>query len=285
MKLFKSYLSLVKFSHTLFAMPFAMYGLFLGFSHTLAPINFILLLKVIACMVFARNAAMAFNRLIDKEFDAINPRTSARELPQKIIKDKQVLFFIGINSLLFIVTTYFINTLVFYLSPIALFVILGYSLTKRYTFLCHFFLGLGLSLAPIGAYLTVTSEFHYIPVLVSIMVLLWTAGFDIIYALQDADFDNKTGLHSIPSSIGIQKSLILSSILHGVAIILCIVIGLLLKSGIYYYVGALVFSGALVYQHLIIKSTDLSRINLAFFTLNGFASLVYGTFAVLDLLL
>jgi len=285
MKLFKSYLSLVKFSHTLFAMPFAMYGLFLGFSHTLAPINFILLLKVIACMVFARNAAMAFNRLIDKEFDAINPRTSARELPQKIIKDKQVLFFIGINSLLFIVTTYFINTLVFYLSPIALFVILGYSLTKRYTFLCHFFLGLGLSLAPIGAYLTVTSEFHYIPVLVSIMVLLWTAGFDIIYALQDADFDNKTGLHSIPSSIGIQKSLILSSILHGVAIILCIVIGLLLKSGIYYYVGALFFSGALVYQHLIIKSTDLSRINLAFFTLNGFASLVYGTFAVLDLLL
>jgi len=285
MKLFKSYLSLVKFSHTLFAMPFAMYGLFLGFSHTLAPINFILLLKVIACMVFARNAAMAFNRLIDKEFDAINPRTSARELPQKIIKDKQVLFFIGINSLLFIVTTYFINTLVFYLSPIALFVILGYSLTKRYTLLCHFFLGLGLSLAPIGAYLTVTSEFHYIPVLVSIMVLLWTAGFDIIYALQDADFDNKTGLHSIPSSIGIQKSLILSSILHGVAIILCIVIGLLLKSGIYYYVGALVFSGALVYQHLIIKSTDLSRINLAFFTLNGFASLVYGTFAVLDLLL
>jgi 4-hydroxybenzoate polyprenyltransferase len=181
----KKYLSLVKFSHTIFAMPFAFIGFFLGANMPGQNINPLLLLKVVICMIFARNAAMGFNRFADNRYDLLNPRTAEREIPKGIISPAAALIFVIINSLAFIITAGFINYLTLVLSPVALLVILGYSLTKRITSLCHFVLGLGLSLAPIGAYISVTGEFHLLPVIFSLIVLTWVSGFDIIYALQD----------------------------------------------------------------------------------------------------
>src|SRR5687768_2331181 len=219
----KSYLSLVKFSHTIFAMPFAMIGFFLGVMNSVAfnveadminmsvgLIDFgILLILVIGCMVFARSAAMAFNRYLDRSFDARNPRTAIREIPAGIIRANSVLLFTIINCILFIACTFFINRICFYLSPVALAVVLGYSYTKRFTPLCHLILGLGLSLAPIGAYLAVTGRFDLLPILFSLAVIFWVSGFDIIYALQDEEFDRKEKLYSIPAFVGKSKALLI----------------------------------------------------------------------------
>ncbi len=181
----KNYLSLVKFSHTVFAMPFALTGYFTAvYSHGYG-FDLQKLLLIVLCMVFARNAAMGFNRYIDREIDLKNPRTSSREIPGKIITPKNALLFVVVNSILFITTTAFINMLCFALSPLALAVVLGYSYTKRYTWLCHLVLGLGLALAPVGAYLAVSAQFHYVAIIYSLIVLFWVAGFDIIYALND----------------------------------------------------------------------------------------------------
>jgi 4-hydroxybenzoate polyprenyltransferase len=281
----KSYLSLVKFSHTVFAMPFALIGFFLGLKVT-GDIAFNeglrILILVVLDMIFARNAAMAFNRYIDRKIDARNPRTAVREVPSKIISAKAALTFVIINALLFLIATYFINPLVFYLAPIALFVILGYSYTKRFTWLCHFFLGLGLSLAPIGAYLSVTGEFALPPILLSLTVLFWTAGFDIIYALQDAEFDKKHSLKSVPVLLGKSRALRLSEILHIISAVFIVWAGIVASEqfGIWYWAGAFFFGSSLIYQHLIVKANDLSRVNLAFFTLNGIASLVFAVFSV-----
>ncbi|HNE29280.1 MAG TPA: UbiA-like polyprenyltransferase, partial [Saprospiraceae bacterium] len=186
----KSYFSLVKFSHTIFAMPFALAGFFIA-TRQQGPdaLNWRLLLLVVLCMVFARSAAMGFNRWLDRDIDAVNPRTRMREIPSGTIPARSALVFVLVNCLLFILTTFFINTLCFLLSPVALAVVLGYSYTKRFTWLCHFVLGLGLALAPVGAYLAVTGHFAWLPVLLGFTVLFWTAGFDIIYALQDEEFD------------------------------------------------------------------------------------------------
>ena len=204
----KQYLSLIKFSHTVFALPFALLGLFLGFFQTgkFVP-DWLILIKVLACMVFARSAAMAFNRYVDRDIDKTNPRTAMREIPAGKIRPPQALFFVVLNGLLFIATTYWINRICFYLSPVALIVVLGYSYTKRFTFLCHLILGLGLSLAPIGAYLAVTGVFALVPVLYSLSVLCWVSGFDIIYALQDERFDAEHRLQSIPVQFGAKTSL------------------------------------------------------------------------------
>ncbi|MGQ0827636.1 MAG: UbiA-like polyprenyltransferase, partial [Bacteroidota bacterium] len=190
------YLSLIKFSHTIFALPFAVIGYFLAIHFTEAVFNLRLFILVILCMVFARSAAMAFNRFVDREFDQLNERTAIREIPAGIIKPGNALLFVIANCILFIVTTYFINRLCFYLSPIALAVILGYSLTKRFTALCHLILGIGLALAPIGAYLAVAGKFDWLPLFFSFAVLFWVSGFDIIYALQDEEFDRSKNLKS-----------------------------------------------------------------------------------------
>ena len=193
----KKYLSLIKFSHTIFAMPFALIGFFLASQQY--NFEWITLLYVVLCMVFARSAAMAFNRYIDRDIDIANERTAQiREIPNRTITAKNALLFVVINAMLFVLTTYFINSLCFALSPIALLTILGYSYTKRFTVLCHLVLGLGLSLAPIGAYLAVSGVFDIIPILFSCVVLFWVSGFDIIYSLQDDDFDKTQKLHSIP---------------------------------------------------------------------------------------
>jgi 4-hydroxybenzoate polyprenyltransferase len=198
----KKYLSLVTFTHTIFAMPFAFIGFFLAVTTTDHKFEWQKLVMMLLCMVFARNSAMAFNRYLDRNIDAKNPRTKQRDIPAGRISPAAALTFTLTNCGLFILTTWFINPLCFYLSPIALLVVLGYSATKRFTALCHMVLGLGLSLAPIGAYLVVTGAFALTPVFFSLSVLCWVSGFDIIYALQDEDFDRNENLHSIPAWLG-----------------------------------------------------------------------------------
>lgn len=290
----KNYLSLIKFSHTVFALPFAVIGFVLGFTFLKSEaedvaidFNFYTytLLFVLLCMIFARSAAMAFNRYLDRIFDSQNPRTALREIPAGIISANSALLFTIIMSVLFIITTYFINSLCLYLSPVALLVVLGYSFTKRFTPLCHLVLGLGLSLAPIGAYLAVTGIFDWLPVLFSFVVLFWVSGFDIIYALQDEEFDKKYKLKSIPVWLGKNKALKVSKLLHVLSALCVLGAGWLGSFGLWYWIGSLLFIGLLMYQHLLVKPNDLSKVNIAFFTTNGIASVVFAVFVVVDILL
>ena len=280
-----NYFSLVKFSHTVFALPFALLGYFLAVKTTQANFDWKILALVVACMVFARSAAMAFNRFIDNDIDKQNPRTAIREIPAGIISKGSALAFVILNCLFFITATYFINKICFYLSPVALLVILGYSFTKRFTFLCHLILGLGLSLAPIGAWLAVTGQFAVLPVLFSFAVLFWVSGFDIIYALQDEAFDKSKGLHSIPAAIGTKNALLLSSVLHFFSAAFILSAGIIGSAGVFYWIAAAIFSGLLLYQHSLVKPDDLSKVNIAFFTTNGIASIVFASLAIADLYL
>jgi 4-hydroxybenzoate polyprenyltransferase len=281
----KNYLSLVKFSHTIFAMPFALIGFFLAMTETGKEFDWTLLLKVILCMVFARTAAMAFNRWADRDIDSKNPRTANREIPAGVISPQNALYFIIVNCLLFILTTYFINSLSLILSPVALLVVLGYSYTKRFTALCHFVLGVGLALAPIGAYIAVTNEFAVLPVMYSFVVLFWVSGFDIIYALQDEEFDRSLGLNSIPAALGKKRALMISNVLHALTALLVIYAGYSAPQifGPIYIAATVIFIGLLAYQHFLVKPNDLSKVNLAFFTANGIASAIFGTLVIIDL--
>jgi 4-hydroxybenzoate polyprenyltransferase len=302
----KNYLSLIKFSHTIFALPFALIGFFLGlFKMEFGDIpsvgrpagireedNFdglfslhylTLLLLVLGCMVTARSAAMAFNRWLDRKFDEKNPRTAIREIPRGIITPNNAMWFIVINCAIFILLTWFINPICFFLSPVALLVILGYSYTKRFTPLCHLILGLGLSLAPIGAYLAITGSFDLLPILFSMTVIFWVSGFDIIYSLQDEEFDKEHHLYSVPAWLGKTKALHFSELLHLLAALCVIVAGWYGGFGLWYWFGVLVFVGMLVYQHSVVKPYDLRRVNLAFMTANGIASVVFAIFVIADL--
>lgn len=281
------YLSLIKFSHTIFALPFALLGFFLAIHKSNESISWLLLSLVLLCMIFARSAAMAFNRYLDKDIDKLNPRTAQREIPSGAVSAKAALTFVILNAALFIATTWFINPICFYLSPIALIVILGYSYTKRFTWLCHFVLGMGLGLAPVGAYLAVMGQFEFIPILYGFAVLFWVSGFDIIYALQDEEFDKSLQLRSIPETLGKKKALQLSTILH----IICgsIILFSSYQLSITYpqfgwlnWLAAAAFIALLVYQHTLVKPNDLSKVNLAFFTTNGIASLLFGGLIILD---
>jgi 4-hydroxybenzoate polyprenyltransferase len=310
----KNYLSLIKFSHTIFAMPFALIGFFLGILHIDAKVKilsgwgprllsqhddnseffmhnvpgtyyevFIRFILVILCMVFARSAAMAFNRYLDRDIDKLNPRTAIREVPKGIISPKNALIFTIVSCLLFFVTCFFINRICFFLSPVALAVVLGYSYTKRFTPFCHLILGLGLSLAPIGAYLAVTGVFHWLPVLFSLTVIFWVSGFDIIYSLQDEEFDRSQKLYSMPAWLGKEKALRVSELLHLLSAACVVGAGRLGNFGWLYWIGVLIFIGMLVYQHSIVKPNDLRRVNVAFMTANGIASVVFAVFVISDL--
>jgi len=308
----KNYLSLVKFSHTIFALPFALIGFFLGYTflfHSFPPgawwggknvlplqqqealsdltsthiiIKFLL---VLICMITARSAAMAFNRYLDRSFDAKNPRTAIREIPKGIISPQSALRFVILNCILFITATFFINKICFLLSPVALFVVLFYSYTKRFTFLCHLVLGLGLSLAPIGAYLAVTGRFDVLPLLFSFAVIFWVSGFDIIYALQDVEFDQAQQLYSIPATVGKTKALRVSEMLHILSAACVIAAGFYGHFHFMYWIGIAVFCGMLLYQHSIVKPNDLRRVNIAFMTANGIASVVFAVFVITDMFL
>jgi 4-hydroxybenzoate polyprenyltransferase len=295
----KNYLSLIKFSHTIFAMPFALIGFTLGifavpmslvpglhtriFSSTSVNQLIILFVLVILCMIFARSAAMAFNRYLDRSFDAKNPRTAIREIPKGIISANSALRFVVFNCIAFTICTWFINPLCFFLSPVALLVVLGYSYTKRFTALCHIILGLGLSLAPIGAYLAVTGHFALLPILFSFAVVFWVSGFDIIYALQDIEFDKSQQLYSIPAALGKAKALRVSESLHFLSAACVIFAGVYGGFHWSYWIGVTVFVGMLIYQHSIVKPHDLSKVNIAFMTANGIASVVFAVFVIADL--
>ncbi|HVX49432.1 MAG TPA: UbiA-like polyprenyltransferase [Chitinophagaceae bacterium] len=304
----KNYLSLVKFSHTIFALPFALIGFCLGwvgvnpfinarYSRLASPLNIqyqagypigqiaIKFLLVLICMVTARSAAMAFNRYLDRSFDAKNPRTAIREIPRGIIAPQSALRFVILNCVLFVTATYFINPICFYLSPAALFVILFYSYTKRFTPLCHLVLGLGLSLAPIGSYLAVTGRFDMLPLFFSFAVICWVSGFDIIYALQDVDFDKSQKLYSIPVAVGKSSALRISELLHVISAACVIAAGIYGHFHIIYWLGVAVFTGMLIYQHSIVKPNDLSKVNIAFMTANGIASVVFGVLVIADIFL
>lgn len=287
------YLSLVKFSHTVFALPFALIGFVLALSTTTHTFSLRLLVLVLAAMVTARNAAMGFNRYLDRDIDSKNPRTSGRELPSKKLKPLPVLMFVIVNSLLFIAVAASINKLTFLLSFPALAIVLGYSLMKRFTALCHYVLGVGLAIAPTGAYLSITGEFAWAPVTLSVIVLLWVSGFDIIYALADEEFDAVNKLHSAPQLFGKRRALIVSSLGHALIVPLLVIFFALVNNsfstdghlGWMYITGSAIFSLLLLWQHMIVTPTNLSRINAAFFTANGYAAILFALFVIADLLL
>lgn len=299
MRKITQYLSLVKFSHTIFAMPFAIVGFFMGVMKlqineiNLSGIEKVTLyftvhwnifIYIILCMIFARSAAMAFNRYLDREFDAKNPRTAIREIPKGIISPASALRFTIINSILFMGSSWMINKICFLLSPIALMVILGYSYTKRFTALCHIILGLGLSLAPVGAFIAVTEQVNLSIVLLSSAVIGWVSGFDIIYALQDDAFDTSQGLYSIPSFLGRKNALLFSRILHTITGLLLAVLAYTYGFHWIYIIGYVIYISMLIYQQSIVKENDLSRVNIAFMTANGIASIFFAVFTITDLI-
>lgn len=278
----RNFASLVKISHTIFAMPFALVGYFLALRQVEA-FRWEVLPAVVLCMFFARNAAMSFNRYADRKFDAANPRTASREIPRGAVLPGHALLFCIANALLFAATTFFINRLCLALSPVALALVLGYSYTKRFTALCHFVLGLGLSVAPIGAYVAVSGAFAAPPLLLSALVLLWSGGFDVIYALPDEAFDRQQRLHSIPAALGRKAALWLSAAAHLLCCAAVLWIGIYAMNNIFYWIGAFLFAGCLVYQHKILSVNDISKVNLAFAVVNGAASIVFALFCIIGL--
>ena len=282
------YASLVRFSHTVFALPFALASLALASPRY--PITLRSLVWILVAMIGARTAAMAFNRLADRKFDALNPRTKNWELPQGKIKVGEAMLLTALASAVFIVAAYELNWLCFVLSPVALAIVFFYSLTKRFTWASHLFLGLGLAIAPVGAWLAVArppfeiAELQ-VPIYLGLAVVFWLAGFDIIYSLQDRVFDSKVGLHSIPVRFGVAGALRLSSAFHCGTILFLALVGSAAGLGPIYWIGFTAVSAVLVWEHRIVTPGDLSRINKAFFDLNAYVSLGYFLFTLADILL
>ena len=260
-------------------MPFAFIGIFLAFRSGYAFDSWKLIL-VVLCMVFARNAAMGFNRYLDRAIDAQNNRTKQREIPAGVIPASNALYFVLFNCAAFLLTTWFINLLCFFLAPVALLVILGYSYTKRFTALCHLVLGLGLSLAPIGAWLAVAETFALAPVVLGFAVLTWVSGFDIIYALQDRTFDQSLKLHSIPVWLGEIRAMWFSRFLHLLSFASILSFGFLTQGNWSYWIASAFYGIMLVYQHTLVKPGDLSRVNIAFMTVNGIVSVVFASIVI-----
>ena len=283
-KLYK-YLKLVKFSHTVFAMPFALIGFFLGTERGGGEFTWSLLGLIVLAMVFARNAAMGFNRWADREIDARNPRTAMREIPASEISPESAITFVVVNSVLFVIVAGFINYLALILAVPALIILLGYSYLKRFTALCHYGVGLALGIAPSAAYIAVTGTLSLSALLLSVIVFFWSGSFDILYALADEDFDKEHGLRSIPQSLGRWWSLAISAGGHALVLPLIVLLYFAGDFGFLYIVGASLFTSLLIYQHLIVKPSDISRLNAAFFTSNGVASAIFALFAITDLML
>ena len=282
MRKLKIILEMIKFEHTVFALPFAIMSAFIASDGlpALSKLGWILV-----AMVGARSCAMAFNRLADAEIDSKNPRTATRAIPAGLITKGVVWTFTIVSAGLLVFAAWRLNPLAFALSPVALAVIMGYSFTKRFTALSHLWLGLSLSISPVGAWIAITGRFDWTQIVLCCIVLLWTAGFDIIYACQDVNFDRKHGLHSIPARMGIRWALWISSALHVVAVFLLFIIPLLAELGLFYYIGVGIVVLIFIYEHAIVKPNDLSRVNLAFFTLNGIISLVLMALSIADILL
>lgn len=291
MKSISDYASLVKFSHTIFAMPFALMAFV--FAVSTIPDNLsqsnsywwgILLVQVVLCMVFARNVAMGFNRWADRKIDAENPRTAEREIPAGKISPKAALWFVAINAILFIITASTINSLTALLSPVALAVVMFYSYCKRFTSLAHLVLGLSLGIAPVGAYIAVRGEFALVPCILALLVMTWCGGFDIIYALQDQEFDRNNGLHSIPAKYSTRTSLYISIALHIVSIACLAWFVSLLPQSWWVWTGAAIFTAIIIAEHILVTPTRQRNIGIAFGTLNGLASTTLATFVIIGIL-
>ncbi|MBQ2416949.1 MAG: UbiA family prenyltransferase [Alistipes sp.] len=277
-------MGLVKFSHTIFAMPFALMAFVFALKTTDTQFSWILLLQIVGCMVFARNVAMGFNRWTDWKIDRDNPRTASREIPAGKISPKSAIIFVIINALLFIAVSSSINLLTAILSPVALAVVMFYSYCKRFTSLAHIVLGLSLGIAPSAAYIATTGTLTFAPCLISLLVLTWCGGFDIIYALQDLDFDRKNGLHSIPVRFGVKGALYISIALHAISIASLILFSLYCPQGWLLWIGEALFCGCIILEHILVTPTHQRSIGIAFGTLNGIASLTLATFTILQLI-
>ncbi len=267
----KKFLNMIKFEHTIFALPFAYIGMFMGFKDGFSLRIFLL---VTVAMASARSAAMALNRIIDLKYDAMNERTRNRELPSGKIKLKEAYLFTFISIVIFEITTYFINPLAFKLSPVALFFILTYSYTKRFTALCHLYLGITDAIAPLGGYVAAAEKLSLPIWLLAGFVSFWIAGFDILYALQDREFDRRAGLRSIPVSLGVKGAMAVARIFHFVAFLFLIASMYLFKLSNFAYVGALVVAFLLFLEHRLVDPDDPKKINLAFFNINSYISVV-----------
>ncbi len=277
------YLSLVKFSHSIFALPFAWISLLIATGGRPGLRLFVL---VIVAAVAARTAAMAFNRWVDLDVDAANPRTRRRELVTGRVRPRAALFLTAGASVVFLLSAWAIAPLCLYLSPAVLLVLLGYSYTKRFTWACHLVLGLALALAPLGAWIAARGAFDGVlgtPLLLAAAVLTWVAGFDVIYACQDAEFDRGLGLSSIPARFGVRRALWISAVLHVGTVGLLCAVGGVAGLGACWWIGVGLGAGLLVYEHAIVRPTDLSRVNAAFFTANGLLSLVLALMTAADL--
>lgn len=282
----KIVLEMIKFEHTIFALPFAYVGMILGsvevFGHFPTGGQFF---WVTMAMVGARSAAMALNRLIDRTIDALNPRTANRAIPAGKLKILEVGIFVIGSFLLLFISAYQLSDLAFKLLPIAVFFLVLYSYTKRFTWSCHYILGISIGLAPLGAWVAVTNEINYAGIILFIIVALWIAGFDIIYATQDMEFDKENKLYSIPSRFGLKKALIIARITHGLTVLGLIYLWYITSLGWIYLIGVAIANLILHREHSIISPNDMSRLNTAFFTMNGVLSVIILIFTLLDLVI
>jgi len=272
--------SMIKFHHSIFALPFALISYFWASQE---GFDLRIFLLVVLAMVSARSVAMTLNRIIDFKYDAKNPRTKNWPLSKGELSKTFAYSFAILNFLLFEISALMLNKMCFYLSPLALFFLIIYSYTKRWTYFCHLILGFTDGIAPVGAWIAVKEEFSLESIMLCLAVTFWIAGFDILYALQDLEFDKKEGLRSIPVRFGIKKSLIISAVFHFLTYLFYLLAGFFFGAGFLYYLGLLLILPLLVYEHLIIKPNDLSKINAAFFTINGYVSILILAFSLADL--
>ncbi|MDA8423846.1 MAG: putative 4-hydroxybenzoate polyprenyltransferase [Nitrospiraceae bacterium] len=281
LKKIKVILEMIKFEHTIFALPFAFTGALMA-AHGLPAWGKVF--WIIVAMVGARSSAMGFNRWADRTFDAENPRTKERALPKGLVTPRQVVLFTVVSSAILIGAAYMLNPLAFALSPLALAIVFFYSYTKRFTFLAHAFLGLGIAGAPLGAWIAVSGKFETPALVLGAAVLFWLLGFDVLYALQDIDYDRNAGLHSIPQRFGISRSLWISRASHAITMALLFVLAPLLSLGGYYVAGVIISLLLILYEHSLVKKSDLSKLNFAFFNMNGYISVTIFFFTLLDFL-
>ena len=263
-------LEMIKFEHTVFALPFAFMGAFLSARGVPGPATFA---WIVLAMVGARTCAMGFNRIVDRKFDAANPRTASRALPAKTVKLSEAWVMVILAGGVFFFACYNLNQLTLILSPFALALTLFYSLTKRFTWLCHVFLGVALAFSPLGGWVAVSGTLQNYPFVLSAGVLFWVAGFDTVYACLDADFDAQSGLFSLPSRFGRRNAFRIAVLFHVIAFALFVLTGIIAGLNYFYYIGILFTGAALFYQHFVVTPRDLSKIQLSFFTLNGLISL------------
>ncbi len=276
----KLFMEMIKFEHTLFALPFAYLGALLVDKRIPSGHD---LIWITLAMVGARTAAMSLNRIIDRRIDARNPRTAGRALPRGLLSVQEVWVYAILSFVLLFYSSSQLSPLAFKLFPVAVAVLSFYSFTKRFTWTCHLFLGLALGLAPLGAWIAISGSFELAPVLLGAGVLFWVAGFDIIYACDDYHFDRKEGIYSIPARFGIKRALVISSTFHVVAPLLFLAVALILNLGVFFILGLTMAVALLLYQHTLVKPDDLSRAGVAFFNLNGTLSVLMFAFAVLDI--